>query len=704
MLRAFQPISGIRTAAKSIQTRHNALVRHIGSCAKRMLKPFFSFLAMFFLMHAETLGGIYPLAPAFLSAAIAAGFHPSALCIGCMTGMLRFPLHTSALVPAVSCALSLAGELGFSFIRNKKISPENRCAILSGICVLLPALFAAGGELFASLKAVCAAAIATAAAPFFMYALKIEKGRRQLLLQEKTGIFLLLGAVTGGLEAISPPAAGAVSVFAALNLCPMGAAAGVICGLGRMLGGANIHTIAPIALSGFVSGLKIYRSRWQRSAATALTACLASPNTALPALMLAESLLPALVYALIPEKYAFPAEMLCSRAENIDPDRIAKEIREESAVRLIALAEAFGEMSESCGEIEVLPDEQALISEMRNWLCSGCAEYPACWNGEDNHAVHFLCALIGEALDRTDAPAGMRIIYSDGDIPPDIMRFCRRGKMIPDRLGLLLRDFAEKRRSVIKRSMNNRSLGIQYAQAAEILYALADRQAAPVQLRGEQLTQLSAALERAHITGCDVSAVNITAPEIRIRRKQGEWTAAEVRRTAAALSGVFGGAFSALRRGDTLYFTRKPRYEIQTGVSCYAGKAGEVCGDSHLLRMLDPSRLAVMLSDGMGSGEAAARESAETLRLLWHFLRAGFSRPLAIEAVNRNMLLRSGEEIYATADLCVIDLNTAAAEFSKLAACHTLILRGSEILRIDGGNLPLGILEGVQPSVKKLRL
>ena len=131
---------------------------------------------------------------------------------------------------------------------------------------------------------------------------------------------------------------------------------------------------------------------------------------------------------------------------------------------------------------------------------------------------------------------------------------------------------------------------------------------------------------------------------------------------------------------------------------------GEPSGDSYLIRTLGQSKLVVMLSDGMGSGSAAAAESAETLRLLWSFLQAGISRPLALETVNQQMLMRSGEELYATVDLCIIDLHTGAAELTKLAASRSLLLRGAELQRVEGGRLPLGILERVQPAVTRLRL
>jgi len=143
---------------------------------------------------------------------------------------------------------------------------------------------------------------------------------------------------------------------------------------------------------------------------------------------------------------------------------------------------------------------------------------------------------------------------------------------------------------------------------------------------------------------------------------------------------------------------------MQAGVTCQSGMPGVACGDSHILRMLGGERMMALICDGMGMGEAAARESCEAAQLLWRFLNAEISRPLAIETVNRQLLMRSGEEMFATVDLCLIDLNSGVAEFTKLGASRTIILRGGETLSVDGGYLPLGILEDVQPSVTRLRL
>ncbi|MBQ6347312.1 MAG: SpoIIE family protein phosphatase, partial [Clostridia bacterium] len=147
-----------------------------------------------------------------------------------------------------------------------------------------------------------------------------------------------------------------------------------------------------------------------------------------------------------------------------------------------------------------------------------------------------------------------------------------------------------------------------------------------------------------------------------------------------------------------------PRLRVRTGIACASREAGAPCGDSHLTCMLDDERLLVLICDGMGSGEAACRESAVAVRLLGRFLRAGAACGLAIETVNALLLNRGGEEMFATVDMLIFNLNTGEAELVKLAACPSLILRGEALHKVEGGRLPMGILEKVQPGAQRTRL
>lgn len=675
--------------------------------ARRAARPAALAGMMFLLMRAQVLMGLSPLAAALLAAGLAAGDSAAALVAGCLLGAIRLPLRNVALLPLLCCAAVLAGEMLCMLIpRVKRGAPETRVSLVAGLGVLLPALIWAGGGALDSVRALACAALAATAAPLLLPALQIRRGRRRLMLQERAGALLLAGACLAGMERLLPAAAECAATLGILLLPGLGAAAGVLGGLALAAGGAPPLAMAGLALEAMLAHWRGFANRWQRALAVCASALVFRLVAGAGAPEPQWALAAALIYLLLPEAALQRIQRVAAppRDEACEPDRIAREVTAQARRQLRALGDAFGDMAEGCAAPTDVPGEQELICEMRERLCGGCSGYEDCWNGADNHAVRFLCQLITEALDRVDAPPGMRVLFSDGEIPPDVLRICRRGRMIPDRLGLLLRDFAEKRRSEIKRCATDRLLSVQLAQAREILYDLADRQAAPVSFRGRRLEQLSAALDSAGLTDCDAAAVGLDGAEVRLSREGAPWSREEVRRASRALGRAFGGGFAPELQGDTLLFAQRPRFALETGVSCQSGVAGQVSGDSHMVRALGRGKLMLMISDGMGSGEAAQEESAETLRLLWRFLYAGISFPLALETVNQQMLMRSGEEMFATVDLCAVDLNTGVAEFSKLAASRSLILRGAELLHVEGGRLPLGILERVQPAVTRVRL
>lgn len=670
------------------------------------LRPAVLAAALFLLMRFELMGGV-PLAAALTAAGLAAGESVAALTAGCIFGALRFPLNKIAIIPAIGCALTLSAELVCSLLPDKRRpAPETRCSLAAGLGGLLPGLIHANGALPASLQVLACALTSAACAPFLLSALGFSRERRRLTLQEKIGFSLLsLGAIAG-LSRLLPRGAEAVACLSMLLLPCAGTTAGVLSGLALSAGGMSMLKTASLALCALAADKRICAARWQR----ALASCAAC--TILHFAIGAESIEPlqmffaAAVYMLLPKDPISRIDALFAQNEkrNCNPDRIAREVTCQTRHRLRALGDAFSELADGCAAPTGVPDEQELICEMRSRLCAGCSGYAECWAGADNRAVHLLCHLLSDALNRVDAPTGMRVLFSDGEIPPDILRACRRGRMIPDRLGLLLRDFSEKRRSEIKRCATGQLMSIQFMQAAEILRNLADRQEEPLSPDDARLGRLRAALDAEGFEGCDVLAFGTENMEIHFSHTEAEWSCDEIRRIAGALNHALGARFRPELQEGELCFLQKPRLRVEIGAGCQSGVAGEACGDSHLARMLDASHLLLAISDGMGSGEAAAHESLETLRLLWRFLEAGISRPLALETVNQQLLMRSGEEMFATVDLCLLDLNTGVAEFTKLAACRTLILRGHELLQVEGGRLPLGILEGVQPNVSRVRL
>lgn len=240
-----------------------------------------------------------------------------------------------------------------------------------------------------------------------------------------------------------------------------------------------------------------------------------------------------------------------------------------------------------------------------------------------------------------------------------------------------------------------------------LLEGLAAEQLRPLKVRGRLAARARAALDQA---GVDVSEVMVLRgarrTEVVATLESGGWSPDRAWRAAERLSRVFGRRYvpSGAPGEREMRFRRQTRLRAETSARKRRGNEALPSGDSCLAQMLEGDRLMLVISDGMGSGTAAARESAQTVRLLSRFLSADVSMELALETVNELMLARTDADMFATVDLCVIDLGSGEAEFSKLAACQSLIVRGGEPICISGGRLPLGILEGVTPSMVRVQL
>lgn len=137
-------------------------------------------------------------------------------------------------------------------------------------------------------------------------------------------------------------------------------------------------------------------------------------------------------------------------------------------------------------------------------------------------------------------------------------------------------------------------------------------------------------------------------------------------------------------------------------------KQGEsVSGDCGTYFKTDRGTLCVILSDGMGSGEEAARESGGVVRILEGFLRSGMDPCIAMKILNSVMLLRSGDNWgCATVDLMCVDLFSGEASFYKYGAAPSYVRSGKGIRRIDCRNFAAGIStgEGAAPDVVRMKL
>lgn len=116
-------------------------------------------------------------------------------------------------------------------------------------------------------------------------------------------------------------------------------------------------------------------------------------------------------------------------------------------------------------------------------------------------------------------------------------------------------------------------------------------------------------------------------------------------------------------------------------------------GDSGAWFKTSDGRVFLILSDGMGTGYAAGKDSAQAVRLLERFLRAGIDPAIALSMLNSALVFR-GEattDRFVTVDLCICNLMTGHVKFYKSGACPSYVKRGSHVSRVSGQSWPVGL-------------
>ena len=109
------------------------------------------------------------------------------------------------------------------------------------------------------------------------------------------------------------------------------------------------------------------------------------------------------------------------------------------------------------------------------------------------------------------------------------------------------------------------------------------------------------------------------------------------------------------------------------------------------------------ISDGMGKGYSAFYESDMTLNLVEDIVNLNIESSTALEILNTFYIVQDYLERYATLDFLDINRHTEIANFYKMGANTTYIIKKDKTIeKIINKNLPLGIDEVVDQNSYKL--
>ncbi|MDD7366532.1 MAG: SpoIIE family protein phosphatase [Clostridiales bacterium] len=671
------------------------------------------------LSSSRLMSALSPFAVACFAAALDCGWPPLPMLAGCLVHALAAGWSLPALTVPFGCLLVWglrALERRFLKIASESESGKGRrarrraivqknglrevfVAAQAGLGVLVPGLAVSGGLTFNGIMALLSAVIAALLAPAVQPALALRPfSRRRYLSEERLSAALMALMLLIALGSspfcglfLAQCAAALLTLVCASQGAGAGAAGGVACAAALALGTGLAPAGQALALGGLLAGCVMNLPRPAAALALMLGNALAltqgvgfTPGR----IELAPLLLGCALYCVIPAGGLAAAARLI-RPETAAPDSLPA--RRACSRRLNRLARVFETLSDGYRAESPLPDEGEMIARLRQSLCEGCADYPRCWAGDCPEAGRLMCRLISEALSGRCQPLFER--------PPELIRHCRRSAQIDRRLGATLLELAERCRTTRERGSMKAVVSGQLRQAAAFLDELSRAVSRTDDVDPVLSERCAAALEQARCPARRVTATGDARPDVLATLEKDGWTKERAQTAAQALSRALGCRMVPLRPYDqpSLRFLAAPRLHIRAGLSVSPLQPNQPCGDTAHIGLLPDGRLLAVLSDGMGSGERAAAESRRTIRLIRTFLEAGLDSVRSLEAINALLQLQSGE-LFATVDLCLIDLQSGEASLSKLGACSSLLLSGGRTRALPGGHLPIGILEKITPG------
>jgi len=341
-----------------------------------------------------------------------------------------------------------------------------------------------------------------------------------------------------------------------------------------------------------------------------------------------------------------------------------------------------------------------LFDAVASKVCSHCAFKQSCWKREFYNTYHALFDLLTIAEHKGS--------IDDEDIPQSLAKKCIHLDELVEVLNEIFQIYRYKQRWQKNIEESRMLVGEQLKGVAQVISELAAELNVDIQFKDDLEDVIRQELDKAGIRVLEVLVQeNVNGKlEIHIVKKSCGGKRQCTQQITKILSELVGRKMSCQDEGCRFYgksqcvlvFREALAFHVMTGVARRSKENRDICGDSYTFHSLKEGKYLLALSDGMGTGARAAEESAATVSLLEHFYDAGFEPDVIFRTINSVLILRSNEEVFATVDLCVLDLIDGYADFIKIGAVSSYIKKGEQIEAIRASNLPIGIIEDIQPE------
>ncbi len=487
-----------------------------------------------------------------------------------------------------------------------------------------------------------------------------------------------------------------------------GAAVGTVLGLAMDVTalGAPFYTMA-YAFSGLLSGVFGRHGRFVFTLSFILADALAvvcAWNTEIYISALFETFCASVIFLVLPPALLSQTALLLQPMEKGSGE---SGLRRYVARRVKTLSEAYGEVFETVRQSVEDPGNDENIARVfdraADAVCARCRNKNRCWNAEYMDTLSAMNDATKAMLDNGS--------LRPGDLPAHFRESCTGLEAFVEAVNGELRSRTYRRRLRLRLEESRAVAWGQYSEIAQVLGGVADELgslngADPAAERrlGRYLRSLDVDAETAvYRDGSGRIRVVIESAHLRPLLRESDY----LERLSQAV-GVRLCQPDELREGSSrLTLLEAEPLAVSVGIAALKKHGESVSGDRGSYFKTDAGVLCVLLSDGMGTGGAAAEDSARVVAILERFLRSGVEPSVAMKILNSVLLLRGGDDWgCATVDLMCVDLFSGETSFYKYGAAPSFVRSGKGIRRIESETLAAGLFptEGTAPDRVRMRL
>lgn len=598
------------------------------------------------------------------------------------------------------------------------------CAVISGGLLLN---FLEQGTLYHSVTVLFNAAICLIASYLFMYGVPLMVSRKKIASACQQ-------AASEGLVCLMVVLALAVAGFGGATIFEYSLrniAGSVLVLLLALGGGAGLGAAAGVAV-GFVSGLHdgnvplaislfagagaaggAFKS-WGKYAvilgfilgSVAINLCFTQINLLMQALV--ETVLAAALFLFIP---AGRMILLRDNAAARAADAGTGAQVDEAVAKMNRIAGMFDELAEAFGMIAAqsqakIRDEELarVLTAVGEKVCEHCDRRARCWEQDFYRTYQAMLDMLGQA-------EHMKLTVDS--MPGGLRENCVRRKALTEVVNAVI----EKNKAGSywqKRMIDHRQLVTEQMKATSSIITNLVQEMSKEPLSDRELA--AAFKTKAALIDCRLDQVRVTgAPGtgmIEVCKQPCSGTRECVNTVLPLAAGMLQEKMTlqaecgnkARQEKCRLNIQTARRFAVESGVARTAKESQDICGDTCAVVPLNKGRIALMLSDGMGSGAKAAGQSAMAVGFLEKLLAVGFEVDVAVRTVNSMLLLRNPEETFATIDIGIIDTYSGKAEFLKVGSAPSFVKRVREVSTITSASLPMGIVNHLEIEPVKATL